>query len=106
MPPQIDAEPSASSFCAGITLAFEAFQAELERLRSVSPPVQLSDGWRRIRRSLCELDARYGDTCLGQGDAGAAIVGGLPTGRPRADCLRVARTPIPAENRSRTRLRL
>ncbi len=53
-----------------------------------------------IRRSLCELDARYGVACLGQGDAGAAIVGGLPTGRPRAERLRTARTALPAENRT------
>jgi hypothetical protein len=88
-----DLEPAAFSFCAGIALAFEALGAELERLHSAAREAELSDGRSLIRRSLCEIDAQYGDVRFDRFD-------GLPTDRPRAERLNVARAPLQAENRT------
>ena len=88
-----DLEPAASSFCAGIALAFEALRAELERLHGAAPEAALSDGRSLIRRSLCEVDAQYGDV---QFDS----LEGLLTERPRAARISVARAPLQAENRT------
>jgi hypothetical protein len=88
-----DLEPAASSFCAGIALAFEALRAELERLHGAAPEAALSDGRSLIRRSLCEVDAQYGDVKFDS-------LEGLLTERPRAARISVARAPLQAENRT------